>query len=315
IVLYSPATSSLNLGDHVIAEAAKKEIGPFLQDAFVSEISTHLPLSWYYMRHFKSFDYRFVLGSNLLKSTFFGFKRQWNITLRMFKLAGPVVLVGAGWWQYGNKPNLYTKILLRSYLSKDHIHSVRDEYTKRVLNEMGIMNVVNTSCPTMWSLTPEHCSEIKKEKSSTVVFTLTDYAKDYESDKFLIETLLRNYKKVIFWPQGAKDDEYFSELNVKSSNLEVISPSLKSFDKLLQNGDIDYVGTRLHGGVRALQHKIRTLIIGVDNRAEEKKRDFNIPVLTRKNISSLDEVVSNSYSTEIIIPIDMINTWKAQFQL
>ena len=50
--------------------------------------------------------------------------------------------------------------------------------------------------------------------------------------------------------------------------------------------NIDYVGTRLHAGIRALQHKKRTIIIGIDNRAIEKAKDFNLTVIDRKNIKN-----------------------------
>jgi hypothetical protein len=313
VVLYSPSISSLNLGDHVITEAAKNEISFITHDKFVVEISTHLPLSYYYMRHFKDFDLRFVLGSNLLKSTFFGFKRQWDITLGMFKFAGPVVLVGAGWWQYGNNPNLYTKLLLKLYLSKKHLHSVRDDYTKKILNDLGFDNVINTSCPTMWKLTKEHCQTINKKKSSKVVFTLTDYNQDIELDRIFVNTLLEHYDTVFFWPQGTGDYEYFSRLDFYSKKLILLPPTMEGFDFILNEGNVDYIGTRLHGGIRALQKKIRSLIIGIDNRAEEKKVNFNLPVLSRKNIKELPLQINSDIDISINLPLENISKWKAQF--
>ena len=242
-----------------------------IKKAFTVEISTHLPKSYYYMRHFKNFDYKFVLGSNLLKSTFFGFKRQWDITMRLSKYTGPCILVGAGWWQYGNKPNLNTKMLLKSVLSSDYLHSVRDDYTYEMLRSIGIKNVINTSCPTMWQLTKDHCQQISDVKSDSVVFTLTDYNKDLTNDGKFIDTLKQNYKKIYYWPQGLSDYEYLIGMGSISDEINILEPSLKSFDEVLLNGNIDYVGTRLHGGIRALQHKVRTIIISIDNRAREKK--------------------------------------------
>lgn len=315
VILYSPGISSMNIGDSIIEDGVKDNLRFLLKKSFVVEVSTHLPMSFYYMRHLKEADLKFVCGSNLLKSTFFGFKRQWDITLRLSKIIGPTILVGAGWWQYGNKMNIYTKILLKSVLSKTYIHSVRDEYTKDMLQSIGINNVINTSCATMWKLTKEHCKEIPMKKGLDVVFTLTDYYKDFDSDKKLIDTLVSNYKNVYFWPQGLGDIKYIEELNSLNNKIKILAPSLESFNEILTKGDIDYIGTRLHGGVRALQNKVRTMIIAVDNRAIEKKKDFNIPVILRSEINRIEEQFINiDFETKINIPEENIKRWKEQFR-
>ena len=54
--------------------------------------------------------------------------------------------MGAGWWQYGDEPNGYTRMLYRSVLSKSHIHSVRDAYTRDMLARCGVTNVAVTGC-------------------------------------------------------------------------------------------------------------------------------------------------------------------------
>lgn len=312
-VLYSPGASSLNIGDEIIAESAKDSLSFIIDNTFQVEISTHLPLSYYYMRRLKKADYKFVLGSNLLKSTTFGFKRQWDVNLRMSKVTGPVILVGVGWWQYDNEPNLYTKLLLKSLLSKDHIHSVRDEYTLNVLKSMGISNVVNTACATMWKLDKAHCMTISPEKSSTVVFTLTDYNKDVEKDTMFVEKLCELYTEVFYWPQGIEDFEYLNTLNVNIQKITILAPTLKSFDEVLNSSDIDYVGTRLHGGIRALQKRVRTLIIAIDNRAIEKHKNFNLPILNRDNINILPEILNADIHMDIQIPEENIKLWKNQF--
>ena len=52
-----------------------------------------------------------------------------------------------------------------------------------------------------------------------------------------------------------------------------MSPTLEAFDNLLESEiDLDYIGTRLHAGIRAIQKKRRSIIIGVDNRALEMQK-------------------------------------------
>lgn len=313
VVLYSPGLCSYNTGDKVISESAKQQLKELLEESFVTELPTHTPLSFYYARPLIRSDHKIVLGSNLLKSTFFGFKRQWDVGLLNSLYVGPCVLMGVGWWQYFNKPNLYTKVLYRKLLSKEYVHSVRDEYTVKMLKSMGIHNVVNTGCPTIWSLNDDHCNEIARAKPGKVVFTITDYNKDPVSDLALIKLLINNYDEVYFWPQGIKDFSYVKDLGVMSE-VSLVSPSLSSFDALLEAGGIDYVGTRLHAGIRALQKKARTIIISIDNRAEEKRRDFNLPVVGRSDISQIDGMINSEYKIQLRLPIESIEMWKSQFR-
>lgn len=316
ITLYSPGLSSYNLGDKIIHNSAKYQLKYILDNAFVTEIPTHLPHSWYYMRPLINNDFKFVLGSNLLKSTFFGFKRQWDVTILKSWITGPCILVGAGWWQYGNEPNFYTKVLLKLLLSNKYVHSVRDEYTKLQLSKIGITNVVNTSCSTMWSLTSEHCKDIKTTKSKDVVFTLTDYNKNESIDLNLIKVLEKNYEDVYFWPQGVGDYEYIKSLinNMGNTKVKILPATLEAFDQILASKNVDFIGTRLHGGIRALQFKIRTMILSVDNRALEKKKDFNLPVLDRADFKGIDKFINTEYLTRINIPEEEINKWKSQFE-
>lgn len=313
IILFDPSISNVNIGDQIISESIKKEMDSILKSSYNVSISTHLPLSWYYMRRIKDADLKFVLGSNLLKSTFFGLKRQWAVGFSTSKLAYPSVLVGVGWWQYNNKPNLYTKRLLKKVLSTDYVHSVRDQYTADILNSIGI-KAINTGCPTMWCLTEEFCKTIDTSKKDSVVFTLTDYNKDIERDTSMIKTLLNNYDNVYFWPQGFYDMEYYNELVTFENNIQVINPSLKSYDELLDGENIDYIGTRLHGGIRALQKKRRALIVSIDNRARELSKDFNVPILERENISTLSDWIYSEEKVGIKLPINKIKEWKMQFE-
>lgn len=315
IVLFNPSISSMNIGDEIISNSAKNQMDFLLNSNFCVDVSTHLPTSLYYMRYLTDADYSLVLGSNLLKSTFFGFKRQWDITLKSTIYLPKSTLIGAGWWQYNNKPNLYTKMLLKKILNKDMVHSVRDEYTKETLKSIGINNVINTSCATMWGLTQTHTDQIPSFKSDSVVFTITDYNKDYNKDKLFIETLINNYDRVYFWPQGIGDLTYFNNLNIDKKYLvNILNPNLESFDRLLDDESIDYIGTRLHGGIRALQKKRRTMIIGIDNRAIEKKKSFNLKVLNRDDIEELSRSFINSKcKMDIIIPNKNIELFKNQF--
>ena len=312
IIRYNPSLTTLNMGDCIIFESIVQQLAPLFEDSFNVDVSTHLPISYVFSNLLKDADYKFVCGTNLLMGKLNGIFRQWDINIFNAKKLGPAILIGAGWWQYNNNPNFYTKKVYKKILSTEYKHSVRDEYTKKMLESMGYDNVICTACPTMWLLTPEHCGDIPQEKANSVVTTLTDYNKDFEKDKKMLELLAENYDKVYLWLQGVGDYQYLKQLDPKT-DLEIIPPALKNYDAVLENEAVDYVRSRLHGGIRALQKKVRTVILGVDNRAKEKEKDFNIKVIAREDVDTLPDIINSSFRTEIKIPVERINEWKRQF--
>lgn len=314
ILYLNPAISSLNIGDKIIEDGCKTYLNDIFPNDFIVEFSTHLPLNNFYFNFLGNIDYKFVLGSNLLSPKLNQRFRQWDINILNVNELKPLILMGVGWQQYSKKITLYTKYIYKKILSNQYVHSVRDEYTKEILNKIGINNVLNTGCPTMWKFTPEFCKKIPCKKGKDVVFTLTDYNKNEVLDANLIDVLKKNYNEVYFWPQGIGDYEYFKNTFADNS-IKVINCNLEDYDKLLkEKNDLDFVGTRLHGGIRAMQFLHRSIIIAIDNRAKEIHRDYNIPIIERINISNLEKIINSEFETKINIPIDNINKWLSQFK-
>jgi hypothetical protein len=69
----------------------------------------------------------------------------------------------------------------------------------------------------------------------------------------------------------------------------------------------------LHAGIRSLQMKRRSIIIGVDNRAIEKRRDFGIEVVDRGDFDRLKVLINEPFSTKINLKNENIAHWKSQF--
>jgi polysaccharide pyruvyl transferase WcaK-like protein len=261
----------------------------------------------------KHCNFSFVGGTNLISSNMNHYN-QWKLNLVDGLFLEDIILVGVGWWQYQQDANFYTRSLLNSVLHHDILHSVRDSYAEAMLRKAGFNNVINTSCATMWRLDEEHCLGITTHKAENVVTTLTDYNKDTTNDLALIQLLNKSYKKVYIWPQGSGDIEYIKQLGL-SKLAEILPPRLESYNRLLENeSSLDFVGTRLHAGVRALQKKRRTIILGIDNRAFEKAKDFNIKVCARDQLDSLKALIHSDFATEIDLPTENIARWKRQFQ-
>lgn len=314
IAFFDTSVGSLNAGDFIIMEAVRSVIDDLYDDYMPINIPTQSPISKLAYIGSETANLKYVGGTNLLSSNML-FRKQWKINLYDATRLKDLILVGVGWWQYQRTPDFYTKLVLRNVLSKGYLHSVRDSYTKLQLSKIGISNVLNTGCPTMWPLTTEHCRSIPKHKGENVVFTLTDYNRMPTFDSEILRLLKRSYSTVYFWPQGTSDLRYLQQLDMVS-DVKIISEGVSAFDDLLSDTSqsLDFVGTRLHGGVRALQNKRRSIIIGIDNRAAEKAKDFNMKVVARSNTNELHKNIESAFETKIELPTEDIEKWKNQFK-
>lgn len=314
IVEFRPSISSENIGDHIIQFYITNLMNELFGDHLTVSMPTRSYLTKRNLKHVNTADYSFVCGTNLLASNM-DKRHQWDLRKGdMFRLHD-VILLGVGWWQYQENPNLYTKMLLKNVLNPNVLHSVRDGYTEKMLKAAGIENVINTGCPTMWGLTADRIARIPMHKGKSVITTLTNYMQNDEQDRFIIDMLLSNYETVYVWLQAIEDYEQLRRMGYEDK-VHIIPPTLRAYSSVLENlDDVDYVGTRLHGGIHALNKGRRSLIIAVDNRAVEISRDTGLPVIKRENVKQeLEHMICDSWKTEIVLPLENIEKWKKQFK-
>ena len=321
VILFDPSIRSLNKGDEIIMRSAERELekAGLLQNSYVIHSATHAPIVTFYqntrknprMKFYDDAKYKFICGSNLLWKNMLKPRPVFNVNLWNCMPYENSILLGVGVGQADNSPNLYTKKLYEKILSKDMVHSTRDKAAAEFLTSLGY-KAINTGCPTMWRFTEEFCSDIPKEKADSVVFTLTDYGRENEWDQKLIQILKREYKKVYFWIQGAFDMEYFGSLS-QTDGITVIPPTVDEYARILDQEEVDYVGTRLHAGLFAMQHKKRSIIIAIDNRVRDLHAAYDLHVIERHSLEQLPEMVNTSLSTKVNIHSENIRQWLSQF--
>ena len=275
IGLIDPSLGTSNLGDIIISKAVKKQLSSYGVNPKVV-LPSHRKWTETEIRFSNDVDLWIVAGSNLMSSHLLAYN-QWKTSRAQRKiLSGKTVMLGVGWWQYQSKPDLYTKWTYSKLFSNALPQGLRDEYslsqTKHITE-----NSLNIGCATIWDL--ENGS--LREGNGQVVLTLTDYMKDPEQDKKIIEYALTNFETVKFWAAGKKDIQYLKNLGY-SKKVQVLDRTLDALDTEYVNG-VSHFGTRLHAGIRALQFNCRSLIFAVDNRATEMGTDFNLPVVSRVN--------------------------------
>lgn len=317
VILFDTSIGSFNRGDDIIMKYSQKHLSSILNDKYVIKLPTHTPSFELWQRfknngryrYIKNADYKFICGTNLLSKSLL---RPWpNFNLNIFNTSEfkNSILVGVGTTQ-SCKIDIYTKTLYKKILSKKYYHSARDEKTKVFIEQLGF-KALNTGCPTMWSLTKDFCSKIPKQKSKDVIFTLTNDCPSENKDKYFIDILLKNYKNIYFFPQSIGDVEYFKKLN--KNNIHILPNNIDFLSKFMNEGSLDYIGTRLHCGIFALNHKLRSIILSIDNRAIDISETYKINCISRNDIEKIEDTINSVFETNVGINEANIDFFKRQF--
>lgn len=322
VLILDTSIASFNKGDDIIMECTRKELAPLLEKSFELTLPTHVsPFHWYqvwrnsyYVQQFINCKYKFVGGSNILVPNLLTHFPQWNINLFNYQPMKGCVLVGVGAGVGAEKKiDRYTKYIYQHLLNRAYYHSARDERSKDYMERLGL-KAINTGCVTMWMLTPDFCKTIPSKKSDRVVFTLTPGSQPnrQEKDQYMIDTLRRCYQEIYFWPQGMHDADYYRSLS-NTEGIKMLGASKQAYDDYLTNNDTDYVGTRLHGGIYAMRHRRRAIIIAIDERARAINAKNHLNCIDIDNLMDLEAMITSKFDTNIVMDYDAIRKWKSQF--
>lgn len=302
-------------------ECTRKELMPILRNNFVRTLPTHVsPFHWYQvwrksnaLMSFANSKYKFVGGSNILVPNLLTHYPQWNINLFNYQPLKGCILVGVGAGVGAERgSNWYTRYIYKHLLNSEYYHSARDERSKKYMEYLGV-KAINTGCVTMWMFTPEFCKKIPTKKADIVVFTLTSgYGASMKKDQCMIDILLKNYKEVYFFPQCVGDFQYLHKFK-NIERIKLLEASKIAYDEFLTNNDTDYVGTRLHGGIYAMRHARRAIIVAIDERTRAINAKNNLNCVERNNIKEIEDMVNSDIETNITMDFENIKHWKSQF--
>ena len=309
ISILDTSISDDNHGNEIIMDAVDQEINNLFSDYFITKLPYNDNLKDYGKNLLKRSKLAILGGTNALNSHMETecFIAVNNKNMDLYK--NKIVLAGVGWYNYQDDPDEYTIDLLQNVLSKDYYHSVRDKYTENKLRSIGIENVITTGCLTTWGFDKLSGDDFSDVKGEDVIIMLTPF--DRARDEKIIDFVMSNYKKIYYWEQSPLDSTYVKSLCEEAIK---IGASLSSLDNFLESHEsVDYIGTRLHGGIRAIQHKKRAYIMAIDNRAEEMGKDINLPIIHVDDLFGMKKVINNKYNYDISIPVDSINKWRNQF--
>ncbi len=310
----APGVPSANLGDVIIQQSVSRIAGAIFDGAEILHVSTHAYPSQRTLEAALACDWILVGGSNIVGSYAYLY-REWKLhPHQIWRLRGRAILFGGGWGWYQPRPTLPARWMLNTILSRKHTHSVRDSYTERHLRNLGFSNVLNTACPTLWPLSdrPEVAG---RAAASDALLMVTDYRAHPQHDRALIELLFARYQRVHVWLQGRGDEAYLRGLLRQDyERLRVIPHTYDALEAFLATDiGFDYIGTRLHGGIRCLNAGRRALIVAVDNRAIEMASDVGLQTAPRGDLAAVAAWITRSESVTLRLPVEAMRTWSAQF--
>lgn len=310
-VILDTSMESDNCGDNIIMNYCLLQLDSCVNTSDWIHVPTHRYINETEKIQLTDARMKLLCGTNILSGQMRSYG-LWKINKDISPYKN-TILMGVGFDSMKEKYDSYTKMFFHTILAKDKMHSVRDSFAEEKLHSMGIDNVINTGCPTMWNLTPELCSKIPRVKGKDVVCTITDYCPDERNDRVMLDVLIKNYEKVYVWLQGANDRKYIERIEILDK-VELIGSTLKEYDQILEKDNLDYVGTRLHAGIRAMNKGHRSLIISIDNRAECISKDTGLPIIKREDVPvMLEEYIEQDFDTYINMPWENIEKWKQQF--
>ena len=312
IHLIDTSSATDNVGDEIIVEAARSQLGPVIADAYITRSSGHDGLGASGRGLVATADVAFLLGTNALSARFrLGHSFMWRVGWRdLAALRNKVVLLGVGGNRDFDRVDWRQRRFMRHVLSRDHVHSVRDGVGARLVEAFG-HRAVNTSCPTLWS--GLGVERVPDGMAPRACLTLTRHRAD-PTDSVLLATLLRLYPDVWFWPQQPRDLGYLQTLD-GHEKVRVIAPNLAAYDAFLRSGPVDVVGTRLHGTIRGLHHGRRALVVEIDNRARDIGAETGLPTITRADVlTGLEARLRGPIPPKLTLPEANIHRFLDQFR-
>lgn len=272
--ILAPWIATSNDGDLVIRNDLITRLAQ--SRVFLSEtLPTQIPLTRAQCKRLKPVQHVLVGGTNLL-STYGRGDNQWPLPrYAMRPLGGKLILMGVGWRRPELEPKGFPRSRVVGLLNPSCVHSVRDRSAATALEAAGMQYLV-TGCPSLLRI-PDKLGAFS---TTEAVVTITDYFPDARRDRSIVRWARERFPCVRLQPQGSGDVAY-AKAELGFTDKDILSKGVVHFQRYLEAFRPVYVGTRLHGGIVALQMGLPTVIVGIDNRAVDMGQEFDLPVAVK----------------------------------
>lgn len=325
--VWNSFTEDMNRGDLFVHESTLRTLNyEYAEDVrpFVQDITDEI-----YNYYNSNFDFLVIRGSNYIRND--GNLGEW---LPFFKrLEIPILAFGIG-AQAASSANVIELnedvVEALHEISRKSVHSigVRGNYTKKLLNDLGIKNVTVIGCPSIFrSKNPDLKVKYLGTKSKNVAFTTHPYLSGlYTRNNWnsrvtqvrLIKKLKAAGYRLKYLTQGISaetkvaydidredgirelkeigwlgdNDDFTSDFSSNSVCFETAN----DYYNFSATSDLN-IGTRLHGNITALAMGRAAIFVTYDTRTAELAEYFSIPTLPEDEITddfNVEEFLANA---------------------
>lgn len=280
IAFLDPSVCSANAADNFITQICLTEIGAMFPYNSVVKVSSHNPIDEFSNFRLENSKFGVIGGTGILSHILPGKTNfQWKNEHQLLRI--PFIGMGLG---FENKDMIIGPRVAEFYrrIFADNIISVRGEYTKGILESIGVQ-CINTGCPSLWDFHPF----VSFGASQNVVFNFNSYRKVDHKEYY--EILKRKYKKVFLYCQHYLDLKTFKE-EFPGEEILLAPIDFPSLAKFCLEQKADFIGTRVHSSIYVMKHGVRSIVIDTDCRTSEVIGEIGLPL-----VSSPKELCDNIY--------------------
>jgi hypothetical protein len=173
--------------------------------------------------------------------------------------------------------------LIRRIHSDIEYSSTRDYLTKGILSDIGISNVINTGCPTLFDIEKmKHNEQFRKPKTITKVgISIAQNPMLFEQNLELlrrVNNLLPDTVRYAFFHRGVGEDKFTKQdegealrrivVKTKELGYEIVDLSYDRANMRKYN-DVDlHIGYRVHGHAYCMNQRIPSFLLWEDGRGQ-----------------------------------------------
>jgi hypothetical protein len=307
LAVFDRSLATDNLGDEVIYQSVEAVLLDLFPVAFIHRIASHEALSDRSHKVLRAADMTFVAGSNLLPPD----GERWRFTRGDCMFIDKLVITGAGWQNDATQLSRENTPIMRRAFHRTALHAVRDQPAADNLAKLGL-SVLNASCPTLWALDAAATARIPASRAPEAVVTVTAYRNRPAEDAAFLRRVTESYRKVWFYPPMQSFISHRERIGF--GDLPRIRATTAEYTRFFAENDIDYIGSRLHGGIRALQTGKRSLILQADNRARDIAAHTGLPSVRLDDLAGIRAWIEAPAPTVLRLPETAIAAWKTQFR-
>ena len=297
-----------NVGDFLIFNKAKELITHFLKP---SDTITHSRIEEIGNRisEVNETDAIFISGGPGYRTLFY--PQIYPFLKSIDEITIPIIPYGLGWQGIPRylPRKFHFSTLSEKYIRRIHENipssTTRDEITKEILNRIGITNVINSGCPTLYDLDKMKNNQTFRKPThiENVVVSMAQSHHLHRQNVDLLRAVNQMFpdaKRFALFHRGTNaDDQTTEEEGFALRNLvsksrqqgyEIVDLAYNHNQmQIYEDADI-HIGYRVHGHAFSVSKRVPTFLLWEDGRGQGMSMNLDLPGVRAFKIKTLDRL-------------------------